>query len=195
MNTLSSPLKGPSKLSKFFTHRTDKGKRTCTSFRNYCQGLSTSTWKKVAQESRIKGPLNWLTDLLNEEKENVQCMLVHFFARRAAWLKFTADRSTPKTPATQWSWDNKGCVIKGQTVNSPNKRSRGYAVKVVRFEYSIRDMQSSFRTAGRTEIEITEGFDPINLIYANWFPPFPAKALKRRPDTKGLGTRLSFFKK
>ena len=38
-------------------------------------------------------------------------------------------------------------------MNSPNKRSRGYAAKVVRFEYSIRDMQSSFRKAGRTENE------------------------------------------
>ena len=27
---------------------------------------------------------------LNEEKEGVQCMLVHFFARKAAWLKYFA---------------------------------------------------------------------------------------------------------
>ena len=45
--------------------------------------------------------LGRLTDLLNEVKEGVQCMLVKFFVRKAAWLKFTAvnaDCHTPKIP-------------------------------------------------------------------------------------------------
>ena len=39
------------------------------------------------------------TDLLNEVKEGAKCMLVKFFARKAAWLKFTADNADG--PATQ----------------------------------------------------------------------------------------------
>ena len=34
--------------------------------------------------------LRLTTDLSHEVKEGVQCMLVKFFARKAAWLKFTA---------------------------------------------------------------------------------------------------------
>ena len=35
------------------------------------------------------GPQGWLTVLLNEVRKGVRCMLVKFFARKAAWLKFT----------------------------------------------------------------------------------------------------------
>ena len=48
---------------------------------------------------QTNGPLG-LTDLLDEVNEGVQCMLVKFFERKAAWLKFTAvyaDRPTVKT--------------------------------------------------------------------------------------------------